>query len=141
MLLRYRDQRNEVQEKEDANAVEQIQSNLMKLNEDINSLVVFADSLGWLMGDERAFQGMKVTVRIVAGNTDAGKLWIWLTYSRDDSQLVFGRDGRKSSALFRNLDTGTFRHHRRASWRRRLYVIEELRRICIHRDLRNIFLR
>lgn len=93
-----RDQRNEVQEKEDANAVEQIQSNLMKLNEDINSLHYVANSLEVVNGEmsELSIGNEGYRAELVAGNTDAGKLLnnLRLTYLRDDSQLVFGGDGR-----------------------------------------------
>lgn len=99
-----RDQRNEVQEKEDANAVEQIQSNLMKLNEDINSLHYVANSLEVVNGEmsELSIGNEGYRAELVAGNTDAGKLLnnLRLTYLRDDSQLVFGGDGRSNQLYF-----------------------------------------
>lgn len=89
-----------MQEKEDANAVEQIQSNLMKLNEDINSLHYVANSLEVVNGEmsELSIGNEGYRAELVAGNTDAGKLLnnLRLTYLRDDSQLVFGGDGRSN---------------------------------------------
>lgn len=99
-----RNQRDESEENEDAISLDEIQGSLKTLNESISSLHYVADSLD-VVNDEMSEISIGhegYTARLVAGNTDAGKLLdnLRLAYLRGDSPLVFGGDGRSNQLYF-----------------------------------------
>ena len=99
-----RDQRTKEQEAEDEAAIDLIQSNLVNLNESINSLHYISESLS-VVNKEMAMLSAAnegYTARLVAGNTNAGKLLdnLHLGYLRGDTPLVFGGDGRSNQLYF-----------------------------------------
>lgn len=99
-----RSQRSEEQESEDDVAIDRIQSNLLKLNESISSLHYISEALS-VVNNEMAILSAAsegYSAKLVAGNTDAGKLLdnLHLGYLRGDVPLVFGGDGRSNQLYF-----------------------------------------
>lgn len=99
-----RSQRDEEQESEDATAIDQIQSNLLDLNERISSLHYISKSLAAVNEEMATLSAANegYSARLVAGNTDAGKLLdnLHLGYLRGNAPLVFGGDGRSNQLYF-----------------------------------------
>lgn len=99
-----RSQRDEEQESEDDAAIDQIQSNLLDLNERISSLHYISKSLAAVNEEMATLSAANegYSARLVAGNTDAGKLLdnLHLGYLRGDAPLVFGGDGRSNQLYF-----------------------------------------
>lgn len=97
-------QRSEEQESQDANAIQSIQSNLLNLNESINSLHYISDSLSAVNNEMGSLSAANegYSARLVAGNTDAKKLLdnLRLGYLCGDTPLVFGGDGRSNQLYF-----------------------------------------
>lgn len=99
-----RSQRDEEQESEDDAAIDQIQSNLLNLNERISSLHYISKSLAAVNEEMATLSAANegYSARLVAGNTDAGKLLdnLHLGYLRGNAPLVFGGDGRSNQLYF-----------------------------------------
>lgn len=99
-----RSQRSEEQELEDGESIETIQGSLMNLNDQISKLHYVNDALATVNDEMGALSigNEGYTVRLVAGNTDAGKLLdnLQLAYLHGDSSLVFGGDGRGNQLYF-----------------------------------------
>lgn len=99
-----RSQRSDEQEAEDEGSVEAIQSSLIDLNNQISGLHYVSESLEAVNVEMKALSigNEGYTVRLVAGNTDAGKLLdnLQLAYLFGDSPLVFGGDGRGNQLYF-----------------------------------------
>lgn len=99
-----RSNRTDVEEAEDENSIQDIQSSLKNLNTDINDLHYIADSLkavnnemGSLSANNSGYEA-----RLVAGNTDANKLVdnLRLAYLYKNAPLTFGGDGRSNQLYF-----------------------------------------
>ena len=99
-----RSNRTDVEEAEDENSIQDIQSSLENLNTDISSLHYIADSLkavnnemGSLSANNSGYEA-----RLVAGNTDANKLVdnLRLAYLYKNAPLTFGGDGRGNQLYF-----------------------------------------
>ena len=99
-----RSNRTDVEEAEDENSIQDIQSSLENLNTDINDLHYIADSLkavnnemGSLSANNSGYEA-----RLVAGNTDANKLVdnLRLAYLYKNAPLTFGGDGRSNQLYF-----------------------------------------
>ena len=105
MLLELaRSNRTDVEEAEDENSIQDIQSSLENLNTDISGLHYIADSLkavnnemGSLSANNSGYEA-----RLVAGNTDANKLVdnLRLAYLYKNAPLTFGGDGRSNQLYF-----------------------------------------
>ena len=99
-----RSNRTDVEEAEDENSIQDIQSSLENLNTDISGLHYIADSLkavnnemGSLSANNSGYEA-----RLVAGNTDANKLVdnLRLAYLYKNAPLTFGGDGRSNQLYF-----------------------------------------
>lgn len=99
-----RDQRDESQATEDDESIAGIQTSLLGLNDQINALHYVSDSLVAVNNEMRILSigNEGYTVKLVAGNTDAGKLLdnLQLAYLHGESPLVFGGDGRSNQLYF-----------------------------------------
>lgn len=99
-----RSQRSEEQESEDDAAIAQIQSNLLDLNKSISALHYISEALSVVNKEMATLSAASegYSARLVAGNTDAGKLLdnLRLGYLRGDAPLVFGGDGRSNQLYF-----------------------------------------
>lgn len=97
-------QRSEEQESEDDDAIDRIQSNLLDLNKSISSLHYISDALSVVNNEMAVLSAASegYSAKLVAGNTDAGKLLdnLHLGYLRGDAPLVFGGDGRSNQLYF-----------------------------------------
>lgn len=99
-----RGSRTDVEEAEDANSIQGIQTSLENLNADISDLHYIADSLKAVnneMGNLSA-NNAGYEARLVAGNTDANKLVdnLRLAYLYKNAPLTFGGDGRSNQLYF-----------------------------------------
>lgn len=99
-----RGSRTDVEEAEDANSIQGIQTSLENLNADISDLHYIADSLKAVnneMGNLSA-NNTGYEARLVAGNTDANKLVdnLRLAYLYKNAPLTFGGDGRSNQLYF-----------------------------------------
>ena len=104
LLESARNARNAVCAQEDETSIRNIQGNLESLNNGISKLHYIADALKAVneqMGRMSALNNGR-EARLVAGNTDAGKLLdnLQLAYLSDDSPLTFGGEGRDNQLFF-----------------------------------------
>lgn len=99
-----RSQRDDDQAAEDDESIAAIQTSLLGLNNQINSLHYVSESLATVNNEMSALSigNEGYTARLVAGNTDAGKLLdnLQLAYLHGKSPLVFGGDGRGNQLYF-----------------------------------------
>lgn len=99
-----RNQRDDEQAAEDETSIDNIQKSLLDLNDQINALHYVSESLTAVNDEMGALSigNEGYTAKLVAGNTDAGKLLdnLQLAYLHGDSPLVFGGDGRGNQLYF-----------------------------------------
>ena len=99
-----RSQRTEGQESDDTKAIEEIQKSLKTLNGKISDLNYISRALSIVNREMTTLSAASegYSAKLVAGNTDAGKLLdnLHLGYLRGDTPLVFGGDGRSNQLYF-----------------------------------------
>ena len=96
--------RSDVQATADAASVEAIQLSLNELNDRVGELHYVADSMN-AVNDEMSLMSESnsgYVAKLVAGNTDAGKLLdnLRLAYLQNGQPLVFGGEGRENQLFF-----------------------------------------
>ncbi len=104
LLEAARSARNEADAHDDEASIKGIQDSLKSLNDGISGLHYIADALKSVnteMGRMSALNEGR-EARLVAGNTDAGKLLdnLQLAYLSDDAPLTFGGEGRSNQLFF-----------------------------------------
>lgn len=104
LLEAARNARSEDDAHADDTAIEGIQRNLESLNDGISGLHYIADALKSVNGEMGRMSALNAgrEARLVAGNTDAGKLLdnLQLAYLSDDAPLTFGGEGRSNQLFF-----------------------------------------
>lgn len=104
LLEAARNSRNEDDAHDDDVSIKEIQSSLESLNDGINGLHYITNALKTVNDEMARMSALNEgrEARLVAGNTDAGKLLdnLQLAYLSDDVPLTFGGEGRSNQLFF-----------------------------------------
>ena len=96
--------RSDSQANEDEKSIKHIQEALEKLNGEIGDLHFISDSMKVINAEMTAIaaENEEYEAKLVAGNTDAGKLLdnLKLAYLQEGNPLTFGGDGRANQLFF-----------------------------------------
>ena len=104
LLEAARNSRNDDDAHDDDVSIKEIQSSLESLNDGINGLHYITNALKTVNDEMARMSALNEgrEARLVAGNTDAGKLLdnLQLAYLSDDVPLTFGGEGRSNQLFF-----------------------------------------
>lgn len=104
LLQAARDSRNEDDAHDDDVSIKEIQNSLESLNDGISGLHYITNALKTVNDEMARMSALNEgrEARLVAGNTDAGKLLdkLQLAYLSDDVPLTFGGEGRNNQLFF-----------------------------------------
>lgn len=104
LLQAARNSRNEDDAHDDDVSIEEIQNSLESLNDGISGLHYITNALKSVNDEMARMSALNEghEARLVAGNTDAGKLLdnLQLAYLSDDAPLTFGGEGRSNQLFF-----------------------------------------
>ena len=104
LLEAARNSRNEDDAHDDDDSIKEIQNSLESLNDGISGLHYITNALKSVNDEMARMSALNEghEARLVAGNTDAGKLLdnLQLAYLSDDTPLTFGGEGRSSQLFF-----------------------------------------
>lgn len=104
LLQAARDSRNEDDAHDDDVSIKEIQNSLESLNDGISGLHYITNALKTVNDEMARMSALNEgrEARLVAGNTDAGKLLdnLQLAYLSDDVPLTFGGEGRNNQPFF-----------------------------------------
>lgn len=104
LLEAARNSRNEDDAHDDDDSIKEIQNSLESLNDGISGLHYITNALKSVNDEMARMSALNEghEARLVAGNTDAGKLLdnLQLAYLSDDTPLTFGGEGRSNQLFF-----------------------------------------
>lgn len=104
LLEAARNSRNEDEAHDDDDSIKEIQNSLESLNDGISGLHYITNALKSVNDEMARMSALNEghEARLVAGNTDAGKLLdnLQLAYLSDDTPLTFGGEGRSNQLFF-----------------------------------------
>lgn len=104
LLEAARNSRNEDDAHDDDDSIKEIQNSLESLNDGISGLHYITNALKSVNDEMARMSALNEghEARLVAGNTDAGKLLdnLQLAYLSDDAPLTFGGEGRSNQLFF-----------------------------------------